>query len=276
MHRGEQFELECFKYLVENYGNAKTQFIHHFTCDSTGSDIEVKINNKSVFFIEVKDTVAQSGQFVVLPNNVSHTFEFSPNNKSSSNEITDLIINHLNKNFEKYNNAGTAGKKIDIDSNFFAQWIINHYKNKKVKYVISKKENFLICPIDKFEEYFEIESTLRVKKSGSSHVPKKDVEMIKLSLLQENFNLKTYYEITESGKKRLLVKAPSEYETRRFTIDNSTYYFSPTDDKNLFEIKKLSNTRNKNVIFSIKVKQEQVISDLEKFNSEFYKVSSQN
>lgn len=276
MHRGEPFELECFNYLVENFSTPETEFIHHDTCDSTGSDIEVKINNKSVFFIEVKDTVAQSGQFVVLPNNVSHTFEFSPNNKSSSNEITDLIINHLNKNFEKYNNAGTAGEKIDIDSNFFAQWIINHYKNKKVKYVISKKENFLICPIDKFEEYFEIESTLRVKKSGSSHVPKKDVEMIKLSLLQENFNLKTYYEITESGKKRLLVKAPSEYETRRFTIDNSTYYFSPTDDKNLFEIKKLSNTRNKNVIFSIKVKQEQVISDLEKFNSEFYKVSSQN
>ena len=98
MRRGESFELESLNYLKEYYSyNDSIQYVHHKTTDSTHSDIEVLINGESKFFIEAKDTNAQSGQFVLIPNDESQTFLFSPRNKSNPNSITDIIITHMNE-----------------------------------------------------------------------------------------------------------------------------------------------------------------------------------
>ena len=47
------------------------------------------------------------------------------------------------------------------------------------------------------------------------------------------------------------------------------YQFNPIKD-NLFEIRRLSNTKNANVIFSISLMKEQAENDLIEFESEFF------
>lgn len=267
MRPGEQFELKSLEYLRKNYGKEGIVFVHHDTADSTGSDIEVIINGHSEFFIEAKDTAAQSGQFVLLPNDASRTFIFSPRNKSLPNEMTELMIAYMNEDYDRFNAAGTAGEMLDIDSDIFTQWIIGHYQEKRVKYVISKRNRMLICPIEKFGDYFEVSANFRIKKSGSTEPSGKYVDAV-IAALKNQFNITDVYKQTVNGKKKLFANAPANLSKARFELGNYTYYLSPQADAGLFEVKQLSNTRNKNVIFTINVKQEQLASDLEQFKSE--------
>lgn len=267
MKPGEQFELESLAYLKSKYQSNRIDFVHHDTADSTGSDIEVMINGESAFFIEAKDTAAQSGQFVLLPNDNTREFVFSPRNKSIPNEMTTIMIKYMNANYDRFSGAGTAGEMLDIDPAIFSKWIVGHYKEKNVKYVISKRSNMLICPIDKFSEYFEVSANFRIKKSGSSEPSAKYVDAV-INVLSSEYNIKDIYKQTVNGKKKLFAHAPSTLSKLRFELGDYTYYFSPQDIPGTFEIKQLSNTRNKNVIFSIYVKQEQVASDLQCFERE--------
>ena len=267
MKPGEQFELESLEYLIKNFEREGVEFIHHNTADSTGSDIEVFINGHSKFFIEAKDTAAQSGQFVLLPDDVSRTFVFSPRNKSLPNKMTELMIAYMNEDYDRFKEAGTSGEVLDIDQEIFTQWIIGHYKDKKVKYIISKRNRMLICPIEKFGDYFEVSAKFRIKQSGSREPSGKYINNV-IAALKEKFNITDVYKQTVNGKKKLFANAPANLSKVRFELGNYTYYLSPQADKGLFEVKQLSNTRNKNVIFSINVKQEQQSTDLEIFKSE--------
>ncbi|MGN0666253.1 MAG: hypothetical protein ACI4KF_06975 [Huintestinicola sp.] len=127
MRPGEDFENECYNHLRKKYGNI---FCHEGGMDSTKSDIAVIKNNHVDFYIEVKDTVAQSGQFVLVPDEANEEFVFSSRNKSKSNDITELIINYINQDFNRFNRAGTAGEPLDIDSDVFSNWIIGNYSKK--------------------------------------------------------------------------------------------------------------------------------------------------
>ena len=138
MRPGEQFELESLAYLESRYNKNGIEFIHHDTTDSTGSDIEVVKNGRSIFFIEAKDTAAQSGQFVLLPNDTTRSFIFSPRNKSVPNEMTQIMIEYMNADYDRFNAAGTAGEALNINPDVFTNWIIGHYKEKNVKYVDRK------------------------------------------------------------------------------------------------------------------------------------------
>ncbi|MCM1399526.1 MAG: hypothetical protein NC225_08610 [Clostridium sp.] len=267
MKPGEKFELESLAYLKRNYENNNVKFIHHDTADSTGSDIEVILNGCSKFFIEAKDTAAQSGQFVLLPNDSTRTFIFSPRNKSVPNKMTEIMIAYMNADYDRFNSAGTAGETLDIDSDVFTQWIIGHYKEKNVKYVISKRRNMLICPIDKFGQYFEVTASFRIKKSGSSEPSGKYVDAV-IDALSQRYGITDIYKQTINRKKKLFVNAPSSLSKVRFELGNYTYYLSPQETVGNFEVKQLSNTRNKNVIFTINVKQEQVAADLVQFKTE--------
>lgn len=267
MRAGEQFELECLSYLKLNYAKNGISFIHHDTANSTGSDIEVIKNGHPIFFIEAKDTVAQSGQFVLLPNDKTKTFLFSPRNKSIPNEMTNIIIEYMNTDYERFNAAGTAGEVLNINPTVFTKWIIKHYKDKDVKYVISKRNNIVICPIDKFGEYFNVSATFRIKKSGSSEPSGKYVDSV-INALQQDYGLTNIYKQTINRKKKLFVNAPPHLSKVRFNLGNYTYYLSPQDITGKFEVKQLSNTKNKNVIFSINVLKEQDIADLAQFKAE--------
>lgn len=267
MRPGEQFELESLAYLESRYSKNGVKFIHHDTTDSTGSDIEVVKNGRSIFFIEAKDTAAQSGQFVLLPNDTTRSFIFSPRNKSVPNEMTQIMIEYMNADYDRFNAAGTAGEALNINPDVFTNWIIGHYKEKNVKYVISKRQQMIICPIDKFGDYFEVSANFRIKKSGSSEPSGKYVDSV-IAALQQNYGLTDIYKQTVNGKKKLFVNAPAHLSKVRFELGDYTYYLSPQETAGNFEVKQLSNTRNKNVIFSINVIKEQSASDLAQFEAE--------
>lgn len=264
MHPGELFELKCYKYLKNKYTSEKVKFLHKGGMDSTESDIAVFKDKLLSFYVEAKDPIAQSGQFVLIPNNEAKTFTFSKNNRSLPNEMTNIIIKYMNNNFNKFVNAGTAGEKLNIDNSVFSNWIIKHYENKNVKYIISYNQNFIIFPIRKFAEYFIITGNYRIKKSGSGTPAKKDIDIIK-DYIKSVYSSAIF---SQEGKK-LFVSISTPINKNKFNNGKYTYYLSK-QKSNLYEIRKLSNTHNMNVIFSIKLIKNQSSDDLMEFEKDIH------
>ena len=259
MRPGEKFEINCYEYLKKFYKNKNTNFYHEGGMDSTKSDIAVVKNGNVEFYIEAKDAFAQSGQFVLLPNEDNQTFIFSPRNKSKQNEMTDIIIDYMNSEFQRFNNAGTTGQSLDIDTSVFANWIIEHYKDKNVKYVISYDSDYVIFPIRKFKQYFNIIANYRIKKSGSSTPAKKDITSIK-DMITQYYNSARF----SQTEKKLFVDISEKIDKDRFILRNYIYYLSEQNSGD-YEVRRLSNTYNMNVIFSIKLIKPQDTKDLEEF-----------
>ena len=259
MIRGELFELECLEYLQNKYRYENVHFHHNGGMDSTMSDISVIKNGKVAFFIEVKDNTAQSGQFVVHPDADSHSFGFSSKNHSIQNPMTYAIIDYMNNDFYRFYNAGTAGAAIDIDSSVFAGWIIGHYQQRNVRYIISHDYNYVILPIRKFAEYFSITASCRIKGSGSSKPAEKDYDFITQAIKQVYKNA-----IFFQNNKKLYASISEPVYKKRFPINSNIFYLSDLGN-DTYEIRKLSNTRNMTVIFSIKLKKSQDINDLAEF-----------
>lgn len=262
MKPGEQFELRCYEYLKRAYETKKTNFQHEGGMDSTKSDIAVIKNGEIDFYIEAKDASAQSGQFVLLPDEERECFVFSPRNHSKPNEMTDIIIDYMNSDFHRFNNAGTAGESLDIDSKVFANWIIEHYKDKNVKYVISFNKDYVIFPIRKFEQYFNIAANYRIKKSGSGKPAQRDIPEV-MQIIKTHYTTAKFSQI----EKKLFVNISEKADKDRFVLGNYTYYLSEQNPGD-YEVRRLSNTYNMNVIFSIGLIKAQDESDLEEFISE--------
>lgn len=261
MKPGEQFELHCYEYLKNVYKTNETDFHHEGGMNSTKSDIAAIKNGEIDFYIEAKDASAQSGQFVLLPNEDKKVFVFSPRNHSKPNEMTDIIINYMNHDFQRFNNAGTAGQSLDIDTDVFADWIVKHYKNKNVKYIISRNDDYVIFPIRKFGQYFSITAKYRIKKSGSGKPAKRDIPKITQTIQK-------YYSTAKfsQAEKKLFVTLSEKADKTRFLLGKYTYYLSKQNLDN-YEIRRLSNTYNMNVIFSIDLMKSQDEKDLEEFKS---------
>lgn len=268
MNPGEAFEKRCFEFLKNTYGKKGLVFQTKGGMDSTQSDIAVLKGGEVAFYIEAKDALAQSGQFVLTPDNQSETFIFSPRNRSRKNDLVEDMMNYMAKHFDQFCNAGTAGEQLDIPSDIFAKWIIGHYKERNVKYVISYDRNngYVILPIRKFASYFSISATYRIKKSGSGAPARKNFTIIEETVKDMYSNAK----ISVKGKK-LYADIPEPLSQNSFELDSFTYLFSSQEqDTSLYEIRKLSNTKNKNVIFSIMLKRSQDPCDLEEFISDLY------
>lgn len=251
----EIHEKECYQYLKNVFGQ-DAEFIHHGGSDSTISDIQVRTKNGQSFWIECKSPQAQSGQFVAIPKD--GRFYFSERNKSLPNEISEFIINIMNRDFYKYSNAGTAGIGLDINSDIFAYWIKNMYKNKGVKYFIthSTTGKYVILPLDDISRYYSIGATFRAKKSGSSNVAKSSQEMVAQRIV-ESLNVSASQ--IEYGVK-MRVDSPLIADKQKIEINGYVYMFSKTPD-GCFIIRRLSNTNNLNVIFSVSLKNESGLSE---------------
>lgn len=251
----EIHEKECYQYLRNTFGQ-DAEFIHHGGSDSTISDIQVRTKNGQSFWIECKSPQAQSGQFVAIPKD--GRFYFSERNKSLPNEISEFIINIMNRDFYKYSNAGTAGIGLDINSDIFAYWIKNMYKNKGVKYFIthSTTGKYVILPLDDISRYYSIGATFRAKKSGSSNVAKSSQEMVAQRIV-ESLNVSASQ--IEYGVK-MRVDSPLIADKQKIEINGYVYMFSKTPD-GCFVIRRLSNTNNLNVIFSVSLKNESGLSE---------------
>ena len=96
----EEFEKNCVDYLNKKFGSYAT-FVHEGGSDSTVPDILVHTKNKKSFYIDVKHCPAQCGQFVLLPNIKTRTFEYSRLNATPINKYSEMIIKHMNDSFEE-------------------------------------------------------------------------------------------------------------------------------------------------------------------------------
>lgn len=240
----EKFEMECANFLNNKFGNY-AEFTHQGGADSTVPDIFVKTNSGDTFYIEVKHSPAQCGQFVLLPQLDTKTFTYSDLNINKINNDAKIIMNYMNSDFDSFREAGTAGKDICIadSQDIFSSWITQTYKNKNVKFFISN--DFKIIPIESFSAYFNISGKYRIKRSGSRDVGTNNTKSIINYINSRYDSIDSFY--SESGK--LFVYSSKNLHNIRFIIDNNEYMFSSRDDK--YEIRKLSNTYNANVIFSI-------------------------
>ena len=243
----EDFEIECTEYLNKTFGKY-ANFVHQGGSDSTVHDILVKTNKGTSFYIDAKHCPAQCGQFVLLPDITTNTFEYSRLNSTRINVYAQKIMNHMNNYFEDFKEAGTGGKEIVLDDgdDTFAKWIISTYKSNGVKYFITN--DYVILPVDDFQRHFNVSAKYRIKRSGSSNTGRaRIVEII-------NYIRSHGYAISDTRTvgDKLFVRSQVALHNKRFIYQGYEYMFSLRDNE--FEIRKLSNTFNANVIFSINKK----------------------
>ena len=233
------FEEECTEYLNEKYG---TKFEQQGESDSTVSDILYRGKDKA-FYIEAKMPNAQCGQFVLLPDLKNGVFKYSTKNKTSENEYTRIIVNFMDSNFDEFCNSGTAGSDIDMPKSVFYNWIINYYKEKGAEFFITKdRGEFLIFPIDQFPNYFDVTAKYREKKSGSSSLNNSNISDFEyaMSIAGIDFSF--------SG-----LDIISDRHLDGIKVNGNKYNYLLRENGSNYKVRKLSNTRNANVIFSIEL-----------------------
>ena len=169
-----------------------------------------------------------------------------------------MIIEYMNRYFDDFREAGTVGKDIEMEnsSKIFSDWIIQTYKEKGVRYFITN--NFVILPIEYFSDYFNVTAKYRIKRSGSGNVGKNRIPLIL------NHISTTDYVINDSriDGDKLFIQSHQNLHNRRFIYQQYEYMFSQRGDE--YEVRKLSNTYNANVIFSItQIEREHGLTDAE-------------
>lgn len=251
------FEEECFEFLSKTYGSVSVKFEKSGMSDSTAPDVKVFINGVNTFNIETKMSSAQCGQFVLIPDDINKLFNFSSQNKYPENEYSNKMKELMNKDFIGYMKAGTAGKKLEMEESIFYSWIKGYYAKKNVKFFITKSTGYVIIPIEKFEQYFDVSTTYRMKKSGSSEPSKDNYAEIKELLNKSGVDVN----LENKGKKLFIVSKRDIGELKLYGV-NYNYKLAKKDDYK-FEVRRLSNTCNSNVIFSIKLKKGQDEQDIQ-------------
>ena len=237
MKNWELFELECFKYLKKKYPNKKVEYYGKH--NSTVPDIKV-----DDIFIECKHCPAQCTQFVLFP--VDNKFMYSLKNKNPKNRFSQNIINYMNANFDSFseNVKKQAIEYPGCEEDFFG-CIKEFYKRKNVKYFITN--NFLIIPLEKINDYFNVSAVYRAKKSGSRKPSKALIDELMVYI---NSTYKP--ESVSYNGKSLLINTPNNLDKVKFNFNGFDFMFSKVG--NVYAVRQLSNVNNKNVIFSITLK----------------------
>lgn len=240
----ESFEIKCTEYLQSSFGSLAT-FTHQGKSDSNVPDILVEKLDGSKFYIEAKHTPAQCGQFVLLSNSSTRTFNYSTKNKSQLNQYSQAIINYMNTEFNYFCEADTKGIQISFpgSNEIFINWIINSYLEKGVKFFITN--DFTIFSIEDFANYFTVSAEYRKKRSGSNNVGYSRLKLVSDYISSGDYDIKEIIPM----KDKLFITSTQDLDNHRFTLGGNEYMFAIRGD--VFEIRKLSNTKNANVIFSI-------------------------
>ncbi len=243
----KQFEVDATNYLNRNFSDAAS-FEHQGDSDSTVPDIFVSTHNGS-FYIEAKKCPSQCGQFVLMPDTKNSKFEYSHQNKYPNNKYAQIIINFMNRHFSEFKDAGTSGKEIAFFGckDIFAKWIKTAYANKGIKFIITNEFKLLL--LEDISKAFDITAKFRIKRSGSRSPNQNDNEVIAKYINAEHYI--DNFIITQD--KRAFVRANENLDNKRFYIDKDEFMFSKKET-GIFEVRKLSNTFNSNVIFELKLK----------------------
>ena len=253
------FENECYLHLKNKY-DKYAAFTAYGQSDSTTPDILVTLSDNTNFYIETKSPNAQSGQFVLHANKNNQNFNYSTKNHTPFFPATKVIIDYMNNNFDTFVSAGTKGVHIDLNVDILYSWIKDYYSSKGVRYFITKGNEYIIFPIEHLNKYFDVSATYRIKKSGSSSPRKSNISEIQ-AILQNNHISGTIVSLD----KEVYLKTNYDIGGKKLSGTKYTYLFKEDINSN-FSIRKLSNTKNVNVIFQIKLKKyDQDTVDLDDF-----------
>lgn len=263
----ELFEKDCADYLNRMYSTRMgCLFVPSGGHNSHEPDIHVKKGAVELFSMETKMAMAQCGQFVLFPNDATMSFAYSTRNEFPINQYSKRIIEEMEKNYYEYNTPST--KPLAFDKKLFYDWVKNHYKVERgSKYLITKGDDYIVFNIDDFEKYYDISAVFRIKKSGSSNPNNSDLEEIQTlldmgSTANKNLHFDGHY---------VEVELPDFDEDRLVRTGGKFDFLLKRTEGKTFRITKLSNTYNANVIFSISLKREQDLQDLQQFESEISK-----
>ena len=247
----EDFEVECYKYLRERYGSDSLKFIYKGKHNSNIPDVEIRYNNESMGYVEIKMPNAQCGQFVLQENNNTKEFIFSNQNKSDLNEYTQKIIDVMNNEYDYYSKPSLKFVDVQVSKNLAYDWIITKYTKQDVKFIITgNNDDFIIFPLDRFSSYFDVTTRYRTKRSGSQNPAKKYFnEIIKVV---DGYGL--HHGKIRTENKHVLIDL--KVQDDKFILDGpqNRYQFKRLKGSGSeFIITQLSKTANKNVIFNIEL-----------------------
>lgn len=253
----KDFEDKVANYIATELDDYDLTIKHLGETNSTVSDIEITLNqNGKKFYIEIKMPKAQTSQFVVELE--TNRFIYSNKNKFPENEFAKEIISELNDNFDFYSKVKQNAMEIPIPTSIALGWINYNMDNKKVKFIVSvdSENNEKIIPISKFNDFFDIKTILRRKKSGSSSIPKKYFDDFKKNL-KKKINNNDYELFTKNNKLFLrtnhIFKKQDCYLISDMLEEGKKYFLS-YKETNLYEVKVNSKTNNPNIIFEIERK----------------------
>ena len=155
------------------------------------------------------------------------------------------ILKFMNNDFDAFREAGTTGKRINMPEgqDLFSSWIANYYSEKGTRAIISN--DYTMIPINKIAAAFDISATYRIKRSGSTAVGGNHISQVEQFIRVHNYPITCF---RKEGPK-LFVSSQQRLHNTRFILGAYEYMFSQRNSE--YEIRRLSNTYNANVIFSI-------------------------
>lgn len=182
-------------------------------------------------------------------------------------------MNGLYKNFCK---VGRKGIPVQVDSTILYGLVNDFYTAKKVKFFMTEGKDIIIFPLEKLSDYFFIEAFYRRKTRGSSEPNEinNNTDIIH-GLSEENISGSVEY-INIGGKKRCFLHSNENLNKRRMICEEYTYQFKDNqyskkiskNKANVFEVRRLSNTSNPNVICQLSLKRTlQDKNDLQAFEN---------
>lgn len=269
MRKWENFENEITNYLKEILQEYNVLVKQYGNSDSTIPDIEITFNkNGNKFYIETKMPASQTSQFVVEIKN--NKFVYGNKNRFDSNQYSDEIIKILNENFQLYKNVVQSGMYVPIPETIAFGWIVSNMRNKNVEFIASVDNdgNKKIFPLEQFNDFFNIKTILRRKKSGSQALAKIYYDDLEKNLYKK-FKGYKYRLYSENGK--LFFNIPLKLSKNDCYIisdllPNKKKYFLSNKGNNKYEVKITSSTNNPNIIFELSLKDD---TDFGKFTLNF-------
>lgn len=198
---------------------------------------------------------SQTSQFVVEI--VNDQFIYGSKNHYPANGFSNQILDELNDHFSYYKNVSQVGLILPISPTIAFGWLISNMKNKNVEFIISIDFNNRekVIPVAQLEEFFNVKTILRRKKSGSSSLPRRYYEnfMHKIaSKFKEN-----EYSLFES-ENRLYIETNLNLSREDLYIEseilNDKKYYLSKKAEGIYEVKLTSATNNPNIIFELAAK----------------------
>lgn len=272
----DKFEIDCTEYLKKQFGSDSLTFERVGGNDSSQPDILVKKDNRIIGSIEVKMDCAQCSQFVLFADHENRKFIYSDRNKPNKpSKESQAIMDLMTNDFDNHKNP--SPKELGFGEDIYCARIIDYYKNyKKSQFFMTKRKakkgavsSYIIFPTDQLRYYFETTACYRYKNSGShnpsfeeiesSRIIVKDAENLDVSAVRhtDKDDKKDYYtdlEIKNGNKALYKIETPFRLQLKKLL----SFWYRLTI---------LGDTKNPNVIFTIKVKNDQRAEDLEKFKS---------